>query len=110
MIGSFIMTVPVHASRLMQSFLAKQQITQVIQPRFGALWILAFPKIEVTFEREEISDCQWDSGKYDGVTDGDWENCVRSHGAYLEGDWGVIVLGTMFFVSSIFNKCLYFPY
>ena len=30
-----------------------------------------------------------------------WENCVRSQGAYLEGDWGVIVLWTMFFISCI---------
>ena len=27
-----------------------------LQPRFGALWLLAFPKINTTFEREEISD------------------------------------------------------
>ena len=34
------------------------------KPRFGALWHLAFPKTKITFEREEISDCWWDSGKY----------------------------------------------
>ena len=61
------------------------------------------------FEREEISDCQWDSGKYDRAADGNWENCVRSQGAYFEGDWGVTVLCTMFLVSCIFfNKCLFF--
>ena len=27
-----------------------------LQPRFGGLWLLAFPKTEITFEREEISD------------------------------------------------------
>ena len=31
---------------------------------FGALWFLAFPKTKITFEREEISHCQWDSRKY----------------------------------------------
>ena len=36
-----------------------------LQPRFGALKLLAFPKTKITFEREEISDCWWDSGKYD---------------------------------------------
>ena len=41
-----------------------------LQPRFGALQLLAFPKTEISFEREEISDCQWDSGKYDGAADG----------------------------------------
>ena len=37
------------------------------------------------------------------------KNCVRSQGAYFEGDWGVMVLCTMFLVSCvIFNKCLHF--
>ena len=80
-----------------------------LQPRFGALRLLAFPKTKTTFEREEISEHQWDSGKYDGAVDENWENCVRSQGAYFEGDRGVIVLCTMFLVSCIsFNKCLYF--
>ena len=82
-----------------------------LQPRFGALWLLAFPKTKITFEREEISDCQWDSEKYNRVADGDWQHCVRSQGAYFEGDWGVIVLCTMFLVSCIFfTKCVYFSY
>ena len=82
-----------------------------LHPRFGTPWLLAFPKAKITFEREEISDLQWESGKY-GADDGDWENCERSQGAYFEGDWGVtIVLCTMFLVSCIFfNKCLYFAY
>ena len=79
-----------------------------LQPIFGALWLLAFPKTKITLEREEISDCWWDSGKYGRAADGDWENCVRSKGAYFEGDWGVIVRCTMFLVSCIFNKCLFF--
>ena len=37
-----------------------------------------FPKTKITFEREEISDCPWDSGKYDGAADGDMENCIKS--------------------------------
>ena len=68
-------------------FLVKHQITQVTQPlqqpRFGALQLLAFPKTKIAFEREEISDCWWDSGKYDGAADGNWENCVRFQGAYF---------------------------
>ena len=106
---------PLHASRLMQSFLVKHQVTQVTQPLyspdlFGPLWLLALTKIKITFEREKISDHQWDSGKYDGAAGGDWENCVRSQGAYFEGDW-VIVLCTMFLVSCIFfNKYVYFLY
>ena len=103
-----------HASCLMQSFLVKHQITQVtvpLLPRFDALWLLAFPKTKITFEREEISDYWWDLGKYNGPSNGDRENCVRSQSAYFEGDWGVIVICTMFLVSRIFfNKCLYFSY
>ena len=104
-----------HASCLFQSFLVKYHITQVtqppIQPRFGTLWLLAFPKTKITFEREGISDRWWDSGKYDGAADGDWENCVRSWGVYFDGDWSIIVLGTIFLLSCIFfNKCLYFSY
>ena len=54
-----------------------------LQPRFGVLWLLAFPQIKITFEREESSDHWWDSGKYDGAADGNWENRVRSHSAYF---------------------------
>ena len=46
-----------------------------LQPRFCALWLLDFPKTKITLEREEISDCPWDLGKYDGAADGNWENC-----------------------------------
>ena len=78
--------------------------------------ILAFPKMKITFEREEISDHQWDSGKYDEAANGDstkdfaecfeqwkrcWEKWVKSQGAYFEGDWGIIVLCTLFLVSCI---------
>ena len=73
------------------------------QSRFGAERLLALPKIKITFEREQILDHQWDSGKYNRATDGDWENYVRSQSAYFEGDWGIIVLCTMFFVSSLIN-------
>ena len=43
-----------------------------LQPRFGALWLLVFPKTKITFEREEISDCWWNAGKYQGAADG-WQ-------------------------------------
>ena len=39
-----------------------------------------------SLEREETSDHRRDSGEYDGVADGVWENCVRSQGTYFEGD------------------------
>ena len=98
-----------------------------LQPRFGTLWLLAFPKTKITFEREEIfftifslyvfsvyffidgfiSNHQQDSGKYNREADVGWENCVRSPGACFEGVYIVIVL--LYNASCIlFSKCLYF--
>ena len=87
------------------------------QPRFGALWLLDFPQTKISWKgrdcrwgsQQEILDCGWYSGQKDRAAAGNWENCVRSQGAYFEGDWGIIVLCTMFLVPCIFfNKCLYF--
>ena len=83
-----------------------------LSPHTAQIWCpvtSGFPKTKLPFEREDISDCGWDSGEYDGEADGGWENCVRSQGAYFEGDWGVIFLCTVFLVSCIFfSKCLCF--
>ena len=81
-----------------------------LSPPTAQIWhplTSGFPKSEITFKREEISDRQWDSGKYDGAPDGDWENCVRSQGAYFEGDWGIIVLRTMNLISSSVNGSIF---
>ena len=94
------------AQSCITSCAALWQITPIrdsapLQPRFDALWPLVVPHTKITFEREEISDCWWDSGKYERAADGDGENCVRSQGSYFEGDWSIIVLCTMFLISSI---------
>ena len=97
---------PTHASHLMQFFGKTSNHpgdSTPLQHRLGALQLLPFPKTKITFEREEVSDCQWDSGKYDRAADGDWENCVRSQGAYFEGDWDGIVLCTIFFYLVSFS-------
>ena len=78
-----------------------------LQRRFGALRLLAFPKTKITFEREEISDHQWDSGKCNRAADSSWENCMRPQGAYLVGDWDGIVLCTIFLVSSSINVSVF---
>ena len=104
--------VPTHASSLVQFFgeTSNHPVDSApLQPIFGTLWLLAFPQTKIIFEREEISDHWWDSGKYDGTADGDWENCVRSQGAYFEEAWGILVLYTVFLVSSSTNACI-FPY
>ena len=79
----------------------------LLQPRFGTLWLLAFPKTKIPFEREEISDHQWDSGKYDRAADGDWGSYVRSQGAHFEGDWGVTVLCAVLLVSSSISVSIF---
>ena len=78
-----------------------------LHSRFGALWLLAFPKTKITLEREETSDHWWYSGKYDGAADGYWENYVRSQGAYFERDRGIVVLCTIFLVSSSINVSIF---
>ena len=81
----------------------------LLQPRFGAPRLLTVPKTKIVFERDEISDLQGDSGKYDRAADGDVENCVRSQGAYFER--GVRCHCPLYSVSCIFfKKCLYFSY
>ena len=89
-----------------------------LQPRFGALWLLTFPKAQITFEREEISDCLWDSVKYDGPAVGDWENCVRSKVSTMKGTEMSLsfVQCFLFLVSSsmslffIFNSWIHYEY
>ena len=113
-IGSFITTTHLLVHPVSCRVLAKPQITQVtqrpLQSRFGTLRLLAFPKIKITFEREGFSDCAWDSQKYNRAADGDWKNCVRSQGAYFEGDWGIIICIMYNVPCIVFNKCLYFSY
>ena len=83
-------------------FLRNIQSPRWLSPLTPQIWYpvtSGFPKTKITWEIEEISDRQWDSGKYDRAAGGNWENCVRSQGAYFEGDWGIIVQCTMFLVS-----------
>ena len=57
---------PAHASCLPQSFFQTSNNpgeSAPLQARFGALQLLAFPQTEITFEREGISDLQWQLGE-----------------------------------------------
>ena len=80
-----------------------------LQLRFGARQLLAFPQTAITFEREEISDHWWNLGKYDRAADGDWENCVRSQGAYFKGTEVSLSYGQCFLylVSSSINVSMF---
>ena len=72
--------VPAHASRLMQSSLAKHQITQLTQlpysPDLAPCNFWLFPKLKLPLKGKRsqiINEIQ--------ETDNNWENCVRSQGA-----------------------------
>ena len=82
------------------------------QPRFGTLWLLAYPQTKITFDREEISECQ--SVRFREIQWGSWWQLGELYEVsrcLLEGDWGLTVLCTMFLVPCIFfSKCLYFSY
>ena len=83
----------------------ENEITQVTQlpysPDLAPCNFWLFSKLKSPL-REKRFDCQQDSGKYNRVADGNWEHCVRSQGAYCEGNWGIIVPHTVFLVSCYF--------
>ena len=104
--------VSTHASHLMESFFGEISNppgdSAFLEPRFGILWVLAFPKTKITFKRKEISDHWWQSGKYNGAADGSWENCRRSQVPPWKGTEASLS-PSLFLVSRIFfSKCLYF--
>ena len=81
--------------------------SSLLQPRFGTLQLLDFPKTKITFEREEISDHWWDSG---------WQGSWWQLGELWEVPRCLLWRGLRHHclihnVSCIFfNKCLYFSY
>ena len=80
-----------------------------LSPLTAQIWL--FPKLKSPLKGKRFQTINEIQEKYDGAADGRWENCVRSQGTYFEGDWGTIVLCTMFLVSWVFfNKCLCFSY
>ena len=76
--------VPAHASHLLQFFGETSNHpgdSDPLQARFGTLRLLAFPKIQITFEREEISVSETQEN-----TRGQMMVIGRSQGAYFEGN------------------------
>ena len=111
-IGSFIMTMHLLTHPVSyRVFLVKHPITQVTQPPYSPnlapcdFWL--FQKLKSPLKQKTFHTNWWDLGKYNEAADGNWEICVRSQGAYFEGDWGVIVLWTMFLVSSSINVSVF---
>ena len=128
-IGRFIMTMHLLVHCVSCSFLAKHQITQLTQPPYSPdlvpwdFWL--FSKLKSPLKRkifQTINEIQENTtGQLMVIPTKDCAecfeqskrclgSCVRSQGAYCEGDWGVIVQYTIFLVSCIFNKCFYFSY
>ena len=101
------------ASHLVQSFLVKHQITQVTQPPYSPDLVpcnfCLFPKLKSPLKGRDFRP----SLRFRKIQRGSWwrlgELCEVPR-AYFEGDWGIIGLCTMFLVSCIFNKILYFSY
>ena len=111
-IGSFIMTMCLitHqvSCRLFGETSNHPGDSASLQPRFGAWWLLAIPKLKSPLKGKRfqtISEIQENMmGQLIAIGRAAW-------GVYFERDWGVIVLCAMFLVSCVsFSKCLYFSY
>ena len=95
---------PTHASHLMQRFLAKHQITQVTQPPYSPdlapcnFWL--FPKLKSPLKGKRFQTVDKIQENTTGQLMAIGRTVWGPKGAYFEGDWGVIVLCTMFLVSS----------
>ena len=77
-----------------------------LQPRFGTLQLLCFPQTKITFEREEISDRRW----LKKMQRGHWWRLGELYEVprcLLWKDWGIIVLCTMFLISSSINGSIF---
>ena len=78
-----------------------------LQSRFGNLNFWLLPKLKSSLKGKRFQNINEISEKYSGAADGNWENCVRSQGAYFEGDWAVVVLHAVFLASSSINVSIF---
>ena len=101
---------PVHASRLMQSFLVKHKITQVTQPSYSPdlvpcdFWL--FPKLKWPLKEKRFQTI--DEIQKNIM----WQLMAIGRTVWVprclfEEDWGSIVLCTMFLVSSSINDSIF---
>ena len=74
-----------------------------LQPRFGPLWTSGVSQNLNHLWKGRDFRSLMRFRKYIMAADGDWENYGRFQGTYFEGDWGIIVLCTIFLVSSLKN-------
>ena len=106
--------VPAHASHVVQ-FFANHQITQVTQPplepRFGTLWLLAFPKIKITFEKKRDFRL---SVRFRKIWRGSWwwlgELCEVLRCLLWRGLRCHCPVYNVSCILYLLNKCLYFSF
>jgi hypothetical protein len=111
--------VPAHATILMQAFSGKAShhpgLSAPLQPRFGSLRPLAFPKANIAIEREEIREC--DSHSVHKLSQrrltADWlaprdGECSRMHGN-VSSNWLPSYIKAMPPVLDTFKMDEYFP-
>ena len=110
---------PAHCTALVQAFLAKHQIypglSAPLQPTFGSLRPLAFPKTKLAFEREEI--CERDGHTVHKLSQrrltADWlapreSDCSQMH-SKVSSDWLSSYLTATRPVLEVFKMAGYFP-
>ena len=104
--------VPTHASRLVQFFGQNIKSPRWLSPATAQIWcpmISGFPQNEIhLWKRRDFRPLM----RFRKIRWGSWwqlgELC-EVQGAYLEGDWDIIAICTMFLIScTFFNKCLFF--
>ena len=81
-----------------------------LQPRFGTLQLLAFPKLKWSLKQTRFQTMDEIQENMMGQLMALGELC-KVPSAYFEGNWGIIVLFTMFLVPCIScSKCLWKQY
>ena len=105
-IGRFIMiTRPLMHHVSCRVFWQNIKSPRWLRPTTAQIWrpeTSGFPPNSNHLWKGRDFDCRWDAGKNDRAANGDWENS-EVPSAYFEEDWGIIVLCTMFLVSSSMN-------
>jgi len=110
---------PAHSTALVQALFGKAShhpgLSAPLQPRFGFLRLLAFPKAKIPVEREEIFefDCHAVHQLSQRLLTADWltlreSDCSRKH-SKVSSDWLSSYVKATRSVPEIFKMAGYFP-
>ena len=110
---------PAHSTALVQAVIGKTShhpgLSAPLQPRFGSLWLLAFPKAKIAVDGEEI--CEYDGHTVHKLNQRrltanwlpPWESdCSRLHNK-VSSDWMQSYVKATWPVLKIFKMAGYFP-